>query len=182
MSQSKKLSTKQIVFSAASIGVATVLANFVKLPSLPFGGSVTFFSMFFVALPGLLFGPTTGICAAVAHGLIQFISNPYAIHPLQVLLDYPVAFGALGLSGFFCNKKRGMFVGYLVGVLGRFFVASLSGAIFFTTYVGYFNDDLKALWAGIVYNMSYIFPEAVITLMILLVPSVQKGLKYIKNM
>ena len=181
MQKNKSLTTRKIVFSAASIGLATVTANFIKLPSLPYGGSTTLFSMLFVVLPGYLFGPVTGICAAIAHGIIQFISNPYAIHPLQVLLDYPLAFGALGLSGFFYKSKNGLIKGYVAGVLGRFFFASLAGAIFYTTYLGSFGSDLAALLAGILYNLTYIGPECILTLVVLFLPPVRNGLSYIKR-
>ena len=46
-----------------------------------------------------------GIIAALAYGILQFITGPYVVHPAQVLLDYPLAFGALGLSGFFSKSN-----------------------------------------------------------------------------
>ncbi len=176
-----RITTRSICFCAATIALATVTANFVKLPSLPFGGSCTLFSMLFVTLAGYWFGPVTGICAAVAHGLIQFVSNPYFIHPVQVLLDYLLAFGALGLSGFFCNKKNGLIKGYSLGVFGRFVFVCISGVIFYTSYTSGVKDNVAAVWAGIVYNMSYILPEYVITIIILMIPAVKKALLYVKK-
>lgn len=177
----KGFTTRKICFCAALIALSTVTANFIKLPSLPFGGSTTLFSMFFVTLAGYFFGPFVGISAAVAHGIIQFISNPYVVHPLQVLLDYPLAFGTLGLSGFFCNKKNGMLKGYSLGVFGRFFFSCISGAIFYTSYTGNFGGNMAALWAGILYNMTYMVPEYVLTMVLLLLPPVKKGLLHIKK-
>ena len=131
----KKVTTKQIVFSAMAIALATVVATVIKLPSLPNGGSVTLFSMLLVSLVGYWYGPTVGIIAAVGFGILQFITGPYVVHPVQVIIDYPLAFGALGFSGFFSGKKNGLLKGYLAGVLGRFFFASVSGLIFYTVYV-----------------------------------------------
>ena len=91
----KSISTKQIVFSAMAIALATVIATVIKLPSLPNGGSVTLFSMLLVTLVGYWYGPATGVIAAVAYGILQFITGPYVVHPLQVIIDYPLAFGAL---------------------------------------------------------------------------------------
>src|SRR5699024_3956789 len=93
----KKISTKQLVFSSMSLALATV-TSFIKFASLPFGGSITLFSMFFICFIGYLYGPKIGLMTGVAYGILQLITGPYIYHPLQILLDYPLAFGALGLS------------------------------------------------------------------------------------
>lgn len=165
-----------------AIALATVIATVIKLPSLPNGGSVTLFSMLVVTLVGYWYGPVIGITAAVGYGILQFITGPYVVHPLQVILDYPLAFGALGLSGFFSGKKNGLLKGYVAGVLGRFFFASLSGIIFYTVYVESFRENMVAIWAGLVYNMTYILPEAVITILLISIPAVKDALAKIKQM
>ena len=182
MSKLTKVTTKQIVFAAMAIALATVVATVIKLPSLPNGGSVTLFSMLLVSLVGYWYGPVIGIIAAVGFGILQFITGPYVVHPLQVVIDYPLAFGALGLSGFFAGKKNGLMKGYLVGVVGRFFFASLSGVIFYTVYVENLAENIIAVWASLVYNMTYILPEAVITVMLISLPSVKNALVKIKEM
>ncbi len=182
MSKKENVTTKQIVFSAMAIALATVVATVIKLPSLPNGGSVTLFSMLLVSLVGYWYGPLTGIIAAVGFGILQFITGPYVVHPIQVIIDYPLAFGALGLSGFFSGKKNGLLMGYLAGVLGRFFFASVSGLIFYTVYVESLAENMMAIWGSLVYNMTYIFPEAFITIMLISVPSVKVALSKIKEM
>ena len=99
-----------------------------------------------------------------------------------MVIDYPLAFGALGCSGFFANKKNGLLKGYIAGVFGRFFFASVSGLIFYTVYVDAFSENMMAIWASLVYNMTYIVPEAVITILLLLVPAVKKALAQLKEM
>jgi thiamine transporter len=177
-----KITTKQVVFAAAAIALATVVSVAVKLPSLPNGGSVTLFSMLLVSLVGYWYGPTVGITAAVAYGILQFITGPYVVHPAQVLLDYPLAFGALGLSGFFQNKKNGLLKGYIVGVIGRYFWHMVSGLIFYTAYVDSLQGNLAAILASFLYNLSYILPEAVLTVVILLLPPVRTAMGRIKTM
>lgn len=178
----KGISTKQIVFSAMAIALATVICIVVKLPSLPNGGSVTLFSMLIVSLVGYWYGPGVGITAAVAYGILQFITGPYVVHPAQVILDYPLAFGALGLSGFFKDKKNGLQVGYIVGVFGRFFWAMVSGLIFYTEYVDSLQGNAAAIWASTAYNLSYILPEAVLTILLISIPTVKKAMGAIKTM
>lgn len=182
MSKEKKITTKQLVFSAMAIALATVISVAVKLPSLPNGGSVTLFSMFLVTLVGYWYGPVVGIMAAVGYGILQFITGPYVVHPIQVVIDYPLAFGALGCSGFFANKKNGLLKGYLAGVAGRFFFASVSGLIFYTVYVESLGENMMAIWASLVYNMSYIVPEAVATIILISIPAVKAAMGKIKEM
>lgn len=180
MSQTKPFHTKTLVFSGVSIALAIVIATYIKLPSLPFGGSITLFSMLLICLIGYWYGPVVGITSAVTYGILQFITGPYVVHPLQVILDFPLAFGALGLSGFFYHSKHGLIKGYIVGVLGRFVVHCISGMIFYTSYVGTLDGNIAAIWAGIVYNMSYLFPEAIISILLLLLPPVSNALAKIK--
>ena len=122
----RKTSTKQLVYAAAAIALA-MAASLIKLFEMPMGGSVTLLSMLFVVLIGYWYGPATGIAAGVAYGVLQFIIEPYVFSIPQVLVDYPLAFGALGLSGFFRNKKGGLTTGYLVGVAGRCFFSFCLG-------------------------------------------------------
>ena len=171
-----------MVFSAMAIALATVVSVFIKLPSLPNGGSVTLFSMLLVTLVGYWYGPKIGIIAAVGYGILQFITGPYMVHPLQVVLDYPLAFGGLGVSGFFSKQKNGLIKGYIAGVIVRFLFASLSGVIFYTVYVESLSENLMAIWASLVYNMTYIVPEALATLGLLCIPSVKSALGKLKEM
>lgn len=180
MSQISK--TKQLVFSAAAIALAVIISTVIKLPSLPAGGSITLFSMLVICLVGYWYGPVTGILAAVAYGILQLIIGPYIVHPLQVILDFPLAFGALGLSGFFSNRKNGLIWGYLAGVGGRFVFAMISGLIFYTTYVDSLSKNAAAIWVSTAYNLSYLVPEALLTLLLLAVPAVREMLASIKKL
>lgn len=178
-----KFSTRQLVFSAMAIALATVISAVIKLPSLPNGGSVTLFSMLVVCLIGYWYGPVTGIIASFAYGILQFIVGPYFVHPLQVLLDYPLAFGALGLSGFFHEKKHGLLLGYIAGVTGRFVFHEISGLIFYTAYVsGSFGDNAAAVWASTLYNLSYLLPEMLLTIVLIAIPPVSSALARVKKM
>lgn len=176
------LTARKLVFSAAAIALATVISVVIKLPSLPNGGSVTLFSMLVVSLIGYWYGPKTGLLAGFTYGLLQFITGPYVVHPLQVILDYPLAFTALGLSGFFCGKKHGLLKGYIVAVAGRFLFHEISGLIFYTEYLGGFGGNLAAIGASTVYNLSYILPEAVLTVILLLLPPIQHLMAELKKL
>lgn len=174
------MKAKQIAFSGLMIALATAISVAIKLPSLPNGGSITLFSMLIISMAGYWYGPATGLLTAITYGIFQFITEPYFVHPLQVLLDYPLAFGALGISGFFSKRKNGLIWGYIAGVLGRLFFHEVSGLIFYTTYVGDLQDNLAAIWAVLLYNASYVLTEGILTLILLSVPGVRNTLERLK--
>lgn len=167
--------TKKLVFSAMAIALALV-TSYLKIFHMPMGGSITLFSMLFICLIGYWYGPAVGITTGVAYGLLQFAIEPYFYTIPQVIVDYPLAFGALGLAGFFCNKKNGLLIGYLVGASGRFVFAFLSGYIFFGMYAP--ETWNPALYSA-AYNISYIGAEALLTVIVLSLPPVKKGIEAI---
>lgn len=168
---------KSLVYSACCIALAVATGS-LTLFSLPNGGSITPASMLFACLPGFFFGPVYGIASGVACGLLNFILKPYFYTPLQVLIDYPLAFGALGLSGFFAKQKNGLYLGYLVSCLGRFFFAFLSGVVFFADYA---PEGMNPAVYSAGYNLSYIAAEAALTLVILAVPAIRNAIYRIKT-
>lgn len=171
------MKTKQLVFCAVSIALAMV-TSYIKLASLPFGGSITLFSMLFVALIGYFYGTKTGLVTGIAYGILQLITGPYIYAPLQVLLDYPLAFGALGLSGLFRNKKRGLIIGYIVGVFGRYLCHVISGYVFFAAYA---PEGMHPLVYTLGYNLTYILPEMLVTVLILYIPAVYQAVGQVKR-
>ncbi len=172
------LTTKQLVYSAVAIALAMV-CSMIKLFEMPMGGSVTMLSMLFIVLIAYWYGSYAGLMTAVAYGLVQFVMEPIFYTIPQMLLDYPLAFGALGLAGFFSNKKWGLQIGYVVGVLGRFVFATISGVVFFGSYA---PEGMSPLVYSVGYQASYLLPEAIVTLIIIFIPPVAKALTKVKTM
>ena len=174
----QKFSTRQLVFSSVAIALAFVTSN-IKLLHLPFGGSITLFSMFFICFIGYLYGLRSGLTAGIAYGLLQMLIDPYVVSVPQLLTDYILAFGALGLAGIFANSKYGIIKGYLMGIFGRFVFAVLSGVIFFGMYA---PDGMNPLVYSIAYNGLYIGVQGGATLIILAIPAVRSALGRVKVM
>ena len=172
-----KNTTKKLVYSALGIALALV-TSYIKLWEMPMGGSVTLLSMLFVCLIGYWFGLKYGLITGIAFGLLQFIIDPYMLSIPQVILDYPFAFGALGLSGLFCNKKFGLQIGYVIGVVGRFVCSTLSGVIFFADYA---PEGMNPWVYSIAYQGSYLGAELVLTLIIISIPPVVNALTLVKS-
>ncbi len=171
----KKNNVKAMTYSAIAIAIAFVLNTFVVL-RMPQAGSVTLFSMLVIVLIGYWFGPTTGIMAGMAFGILDMLYAPYVVHPIQFLIDYPLAFGMLGLSGFFRDKKYGLQFGYLVAVFARYLCHVLGGIIFFAEYAG----DSNVIAYSLIYNSTYLGIEAAITFVLLWIPAVRRALERIK--
>ena len=113
--RSASSAVKKLVFSAMGIALAMV-TSYIKVWEMPMGGSVTLLSMLFISLIGYWFGVRYGILTGAAFGLLQFVIEPYMLSIWQVLLDYPLAFGALGLSGIARNRKYGLQIGYIAEI------------------------------------------------------------------
>ena len=174
----KRITTRQIMFSAMAMALATV-TSMIKLFDAPMGGSVTLCSMLFIVLIGYWYGPNVGILTGVAYGMLQLIIDPYILSLPQMIVDYPLAFGALGMSGFFANSKSGLQKGYLLGIFGRWIFAFLSGYIFFAYYAW---DGWNPAAYSAVYNLSYIGIEGVITLILISLPPVKNALVSVKKL
>lgn len=177
--QKHHFSVKQLVFASMCVTLAMV-TSMIKVFEMPMGGSITLFSMFFITFVGYLYGLRAGLTSALAYGLLQLITGPYIISIPQLICDYFLAFGALGLSGLFHNKKFGMINGYITGIAGRLFFSVLSGVIFFGQYAA--DYGMKPFTYSLAYNGLYIGTEGIITVFLISIPAVRHALKRIKYM
>lgn len=184
MPTKQKMSTKAVVFSGICIAAATLLSE-VKLLDLPYGGSITLLSMFFISLPGYFFGITCGLTSALAYGVLQFILGPYVVHPAQVFLDYGLGFTVLGVTGFSYLlekisplKNFSLHITFFIACLLRYASSVASGVIFFAEYT---PEGLSPLSYSAVYN-SYVLVEFVITAALLSIPAVKNPLLKVKEM
>lgn len=168
---------KRLVYCAISIALATATGA-LTLFELPNGGSITPCSMLFATLPGFFFGPVYGLVSGVAYGVLSFVLKPYFYTPVQVICDYVLAFGALGLSGFFSNMKNGLYIGYIVSCLGRFVFAFISGVAFFADYA---PEGMNPAVYSATYNISYIAVEMFLTIVIIAVPAVRNAIYRVKK-
>ncbi len=179
-SSRKKLSTKQLVFCAAAIALSFI-TSYIKVVSMPYGGSITLFSMLFICLIGYWYGIGVGIMTGLAYGILQFLQEPYVLSLFQVCCDYVLAFAALGLAGFFHKSKNGLVKGYILGILVRGLFHTIGGYLYWMDYMPEnFPQALSSVYP-IVYNYSYILAEGVLTVIVILLPPVSKALAQVKK-
>ena len=156
--------TKSIAFAGVSIAMAFAL-SYIKLFSLPQGGSVTLASMLPIIIYSYVFGARKGVFAGVIYGLLQCIQSPQIYQPMQVLLDYPIAFGALGLAGIVKNLNflKTPFLKFIFGAsiacLGRYIAHFLSGYYVFSAWA---MPGYTALTWSLVYNLFVIADLAIV--------------------
>lgn len=173
----KKADTKAMVTSAVLVALSIAL-NQIILFRMPQGGSITAFSMLPIVVCAYIFGVRRGLMAGMCVGLIDLIFNPYVIHPIQMLLDYPLAFGALAFAGLMRARKFGLISGYILGLLSRYFCAVLSGIIFFGQYA---PEGFNAFTWSIYYNITYLGVEGALTVIVLCIPVVRKSIEQLKK-
>ena len=153
---------------AMMVALAQVL-SYIKLMELPNGGSLTP-AMFPIILFAVRWGLTPGLMAGFTFGLLQLIfDGAYAWGWQSMLLDYLVAFTPLGLAGLFKGKKWGIFVGTVVGCLGRFVIHFISGV---TVYAQYMPEEFMGMtmtspvFYSVLYNGTYMLPNTILAIVI----------------
>lgn len=179
-SEKHELSTKQLVFCAMAMALAFI-TSYIKVFSLPWGGSVTLCSMLFIVLIANWYGVKAGILVGLAYGILQFIQEPFVLSFFQVCCDYILAFAALGLAGLFAQKSHGLVKGYIIAVLARGAFHALGGYLYWMDYMpDNFPQALKSIYP-IAYNYSFLLLEAAITLIIISIPAVATALGRVKK-
>ena len=159
--------TTSIAFAALAIALSFLLSH-IRLYRMPQGGSITPASMLPIMLFAHVFGVAPGLLAGLAYGVLQFLQTPgllpiapfYAV--CQVILDYLLAFGLLGMAGIggkcFSKETVSLPLGILLSAVLRLLCSVASGVLFFAEYAG----DQNPLWYSAAYNSSYMLPEALI--------------------
>ncbi|MGI6333474.1 MAG: energy-coupled thiamine transporter ThiT [Saccharofermentanales bacterium] len=178
----------ETILATAGGGMAIALSTALSLYTLyrmPQGGSITPASMLPIVLYAIAFGPIWGTMAGIVHGLLQFVLAPFTAHWASIVLDYPLAFGCLGLAGLFAAKRSlragqknifrrlslislpRLIAAIWVAMGGRTICHLLSGVVFYRSNI--LEAGMDPWVYSLVYNGTYMLPEAVITT-VLLVP------------
>jgi len=164
----KSLDTRCLSLAGITVAMSFGL-SYVKIFEMPQGGSVTLFSLLPIMIFSFIYGTKKGVFVCFIYGILQAIQDPWLVHPAQFLLDYPVAFSAIGLTGVFAKLKNFksmpqisfLFGGIVAGAI-RFLSHVLSGVFAFaSTYAG----DVDSWLYSLGYN-SFVFIDLAIVLAI----------------
>ncbi len=164
-------STLRLTETAIMIAAAAVL-SLIKIVDMPFGGSVTLFSMLPIAIISFRYGIPWGLLAGFTNAVIQMLfgmknltygTSPEAVIAI-IMLDYIVAFVVIGLSGFLRNviKDNGtaLALGTFITCILRYVCHVISGC---TVWAGVSIPDTQGLLYSLAYNATYMIPETIVT-------------------
>ncbi len=157
------------VGTAAALAIVLgLVCKSLPIPRLPYGGSITLESIPILFL-AIWQGSRSGVQAGVLCGLLQLLLDAHIYHPLQVLLDYPIAFGVLGFAGTIGYAIPGILFACSLRFLSHF----TSGIVFFSAYA----PEGTSVWAySAAYNASYMISDTILACLLvpLLVRRIQK--------
>ena len=208
--------TKRLTESAMLIAVAIVLELVSKMfiPEMPFGGQVTLVSMLPVVLISYRHGVKWGLVAGLGYALMEMVIGAKtvaaAFQPgyfgdgtmilnalIMCVLDYLVAFTALGLGGAFRERTEnpglGLCLGSVLALSARYVSHIASGYILFSGWAEWFftqegfpawgaslvaslSPDMLGFVYSLVYNGMYMVPEIILTAVVSLFLARAKGI------
>lgn len=153
-----KFSTRELVYAAACLAISFVLGLFG--PTMPQGGTITFFSTVPIIIFCYYFGFAKGMVVCFINMLLQFFCGVgYIIHPMSGVLDYVIPYMALAITGLFPYKPRQekeynpykthykVYIASLIYVIIRYISHITSGFIFYGEWA-----EWQPAWA---YNLAY---------------------------
>ncbi len=167
---------KMLVEGAIMIALATVL-SFIRVIKMPWGGSVTLFSMLPIFIYSIRWGVKPGLLVSFVYSLVQFGQGiidgifGWGLTPAMLIacifIDYIFAFTVLGLAGVLRKQKlAGCIAGIAIATVLRFLCHFLSGVVIWKSYgelwTG-FSTESSVVYS-LLYNGAYMFPELAITL------------------
>jgi thiamine transporter len=158
-----KLTAKMMAHIGLALALSSVL-HLLKIYHFPQGGDVTLGAMVPLLVITFFYGPEVGFLTGFLAGILSLILDPYIMHPIQVLFDYPLPSMALGLAGYFGKTKALNVFGSFVAIFAKFIFHFLSGVIFFGSYAPEgMSPSLYSLWV----NGSIVGAEGLICLIII---------------
>ncbi|ACL69759.1 energy-coupled thiamine transporter ThiT [Halothermothrix orenii] len=171
--------TRLIVEAGMAVALSAVF-NLIPLWRMPQGGSISL-EMLPVLIIAFRWGGTPGLITGFVYGLVQLAIDPHIYYPLQVILDYPLAYMLVGIAGYIPVKNTGSKIPFiriigasLLGGLLRLFCHVLSGVLFFSQYA----PEGQNVWVySTVYNGTYLIPALLLS-MVLIIPLYRKLILY----
>lgn len=157
--------------------VLSLLPKFIPFLNLPWGGSITLFSMLPIVVYSIRNGVKNGLLCSFAYALTQLAQGIFmdgllgwGLTPVMLIscmfLDYIGAFTVLGFAGMFRKKEmKGWIIGTVSVIFVRYVLHVISGAVIFATAGKLWEGlNISEPWLySLVYNACYMLPELIFT-------------------
>ena len=170
MNQTKKRKSTVSIVALVEGGLIVALAYALswaklELPLWYQSGSVNL-----VMLPLVVYavrrGVVPGVIAGLALGTIKFFfAGGFAIGWQSILLDYTLAYAAIGLAGLCMKSGQGFGSGAVVGGLARFAIHYISGVTIYAIYMpdAFMGINMTSPFIySALYNGAYMLPNIVL--------------------
>ena len=100
--------------------------------------------------------------------MINLLQDPFILHPVQVLFDYPLPFMAMGLAGLLPQR---IYLATALAFTGRFLCHFISGLVFFGSYA---PEGMSPAIYSLTLNGSFMLTEFLICCIVLKFLPVQR--------
>lgn len=174
-----KMKTRDIVYIAVFVALAVVfewVSKMIPFLQMPNGGSIEL-SVIAIICASFLLGWKSGLVVAYLSWLVSSLFfQPYYLNPMQMVFDYILPIGILGVASALAITKKGRPVIWS-GVLAVLAIKTLShvlaGALFWPP-----AGEAAGSMPAIVFSLSYNLPYNVATLLfaVILVPIILQRL------
>ena len=153
--------TTGMLINVALMLALTIVLHQLRLFHMPQGGSITLGAMVPLLFLTYRYGAGIGCLAGFLYGMINLMQDAFIVHPLQVLFDYPLPYMALAVAAAVPGR---LYAGAALAFSARFLCHYISGVVFFGSYA---PPDMSPYLYSLVFNATYLVPEAIICLVIL---------------
>ena len=165
----QRFRTRLIVEIGITISLAVAMSTITRLVQLPWGGSISLGSLQ-IAVIAIVRGVQVGGIVGGGYGLVDLLLNPFIVHPIQILLDYPLPNAAFGsIMGFLylkysIEKPWTYFAIVFIAGLAKWSLHWCSGILYFSAYA----PEGQSVWIySAIYNASHVIPETIVCIILL---------------
>ena len=181
-STAPKFSTRDMVFGALAVSLSFVL-SFLRVFSLPFGGSITLASALPMLLYSYFFGFKKSLPVCMCYMFLSLLYQPFIVSPWSALLDYVLPSFAMTSTGVLAFKLQNIadkltgfakhakfYLGVAVYFAIRMSSHTIAGVLFWSQGVDWsiWQGDLvglQAFWYSLTYNLAYLLPDTLLAVL-----------------
>lgn len=164
-----KRTTLQRMVTTAVMSALAVILTYIEIQVGPAGGSINIV-MLPIIIVAYCYGLVWGIGSGLVVGFVKcLIGGGIGWGLLSILLDYVLAYAAVGLAGIFAGNKWGLGLGAVVGCVARFVIHFISGITIYAivtpeTIAGVTTSN--AWLYSLIYNGLYMLPSSAIVIVL----------------